>query len=566
MVQLSNEMSVKTSPTGYYRFTVPVGSYSVTESDLEGYASTTPNVVSATVVSGDSATVNFGDALGASYGTLQGYVFIDDDEDGLRDFGEAPLSDVSISLSNGANTMTDGQGYYEFSLDPGKYDIYELDPSGYTSTTPNLIEDTWVLADSTVSVDFGDILLKDLEFVEILVGDTDRPLSIAASDMKEDPRADVDIMLGTPTSGGAGNIFFYINNWKDATTPLSSLFDATPNDIRNGQTDVNAIAALDVTGDKFVDVITGHESYAGDNIQLWYNATGGTIGNSPDATVTSGYSSAVTRMRLSEVTGDGVRDLLVGHRSSLSPFTGSFEVLEAGTGSFFSRQVTSTFAGGLPLGVVADIEAADLDLDGDRDIVLATNQGDYWGHFDIYKNDGSGNFTWYARYLAKAGVNDIAVTEMFNDGSGRPDILVGISEAQSAGGVQVWLNKSGAYGKADSTGFSHEPDTTPNVPSSYFNADGEALAIGVSRLDADIFPEIVIGTRASLFYTGDLLIYRTVDGAVTNAKVNIAGEVVTVDFADFNKDSNPDIVVTTRVSQTSGKLAIFFVDDLSIIP
>jgi hypothetical protein len=130
----------------------------------------------------------------------------------------------------------------------------------------------------------------------------------------------------------------------------------------------------------------------------------------------------------------------------------------------------------------------------------------------------------------------------------------------------VWLNKSGAYGKADSTGFSHEPDTTPNVPSSYFNADGEALAIGVSRLDADIFPEIVIGTRASLFYTGDLLIYRTVDGAVTNAKVNIAGEVVTVDFADFNKDSNPDIVVTTRVSQTSGKLAIFFVDDLSIIP
>jgi len=567
ILQLSNDMSVRTSPNGYYRFTVPVGSYSVTETDLEGYSSTTPNVVGATVVTGDSVTVNFGDALGASYGTLQGYVYVDEDEDGTRDFGEAPLSDVAISLSNGANTLTDSKGYYEFQLDPGKYDVYELDPAGYTSTTPNLVEDRWVLADSTVMLDFGDILIKDLEFVEILVGDTDRPLSIAAVDMKEDPRIDTDIVLGTPTSSGAGNVFFYINQWKDLSTPLTGLFNPTPDDVRNGGTDVNAIAGLDVTGDKFVDVVTGQESYAGNNVLLWYNATGGTVGSSPDGTITSGSSSATTRLRMSDVNGDAIRDMLVGHRSNLAPFTGGFEVLASyGNGSFSSQQTVTTYAGGLPLGTVADIEAADFDLDGDRDIVLASNQGDYWGHVDIYRNDGDGNFTWRARYLAKAGVNDVAVAETFNDGSGRPDILVGVSEAQAAGGVQVWYNKLTGFGKPDSTGFVYDADTQPRVPDAYFNANGEALAVSTARLDADIYPEVVVGTRASLFFTGDLFVVSTKDGSAVNVKTNIAGEVATIDFADFNKDTKTDIVVTTRVSQTSGKLAIYFLDDVSVIP
>jgi hypothetical protein len=218
------------------------------------------------------------------------------------------------------------------------------------------------------------------------------------------------------------------------------------------------------------------------------------------------------------------------------------------------------------MGTVADIEAGDLDGDGDRDLVVASNQGDYWGHFDIYRNDGSGNFTWRSRYLAKAGVNDVAVVEMLNDGLSRPDILVGVSEAQSAGGVQVWYNKLTGFGMPDSSGFVYDADTQPKVPDTYFNANGEALAVGTARLDADIYPEVVVGTRSSLFYTGDLFVVSAKDGSAVNVKTNIAGEVVTVDFADFNKDTKTDIVVTTRVSQTSGKLAIYFLDDVSVIP
>jgi hypothetical protein len=53
---------------------------------------------------------------------------------------------------------------------------------------------------------------------------------------------------------------------------------------------------------------------------------------------------------------------------------------------------------------------------------------------------------------------------------------------------------------------------------------------------------------------------------VENIKVNIAGEVVAVDFADFNKDGYPDVVTTTRTSANSGKLAVYFTDTGLLAP
>ncbi|MDX1748126.1 MAG: SdrD B-like domain-containing protein, partial [Halobacteriales archaeon] len=202
-VQLSNDMQVKTNDDGYYRFTIPLGSYQVEEIDLPGYASTTPNTVNASVMSqGDSAVVDFGDIEGDAVGTLRGWVYVDADEDRVRDFGEDPLPDVVISLSDGSQTFTDAAGYYEFQLEPGKYDVYELDPDGYTSTTTNLVEDITMSVDSTVTVNFGDMLIGELDFIEIFVGDTERPLSVSAADLHEDLYSDTDIVLGTPTTVG----------------------------------------------------------------------------------------------------------------------------------------------------------------------------------------------------------------------------------------------------------------------------------------------------------------------------------------------------------------------------
>jgi hypothetical protein len=163
----------------------------------------------------------------------------------------------------------------------------------------------------------------------------------------------------------------------------------------------------------------------------------------------------------------------------------------------------------------------------------------------------------------------VAVADLYNDGYFLADIMVGVSEAKNVGGVQVWLNKGGVYGVDDETGYSYDPDTEAKVPDTYYNAGGEALAVRAARLDLDLYPELIIGTRSSLFYTGDLLVIQepgTKNEKTTNVKVNVAGEVVTIDVADMNKDSSQDIVVTTRTSATAGKLAIYFLNNLSVIP
>src|SRR6185436_12202829 len=96
VITLSNSMTAKTSAKGYYRFTVPLGSYTVTENDPTGYSSTTANSGSATLVNeGDSVVVNFGDMFGAPKGVLSGYVYEDSDRDGVMDGGEKGISGVS---------------------------------------------------------------------------------------------------------------------------------------------------------------------------------------------------------------------------------------------------------------------------------------------------------------------------------------------------------------------------------------------------------------------------------------------------------------------------------------
>ncbi len=67
-------------------------------------------------------------------GKISGYIYVDADNDGVRDSGEAALGNVTVVLSGASSgtTTTDASGFYKFEgLVPGNYTVTEAQPAGY---------------------------------------------------------------------------------------------------------------------------------------------------------------------------------------------------------------------------------------------------------------------------------------------------------------------------------------------------------------------------------------------------------------------------------------------------
>ena len=100
---------------------------------------------------------------GSGQGSIQGSVYLDGNRDGRRNpVTEAGLANVRLTLYDRnrvelARTVTDARGNYSFGdLPPGIYVVVETDPTGYVSTSANIL--TVVLRSSTPAsgIDFGD--------------------------------------------------------------------------------------------------------------------------------------------------------------------------------------------------------------------------------------------------------------------------------------------------------------------------------------------------------------------------------------------------------------------------
>ncbi|MBX3668351.1 MAG: DUF11 domain-containing protein [Rhodocyclaceae bacterium] len=157
--------SITTPASGVYAFTIsncpnlrPGANYTLSES-LSGYANTgaeagtgggtasgagvSPQTTTAITLNGTLTGYNFGHRQDVA--SIAGSVYVDANDNGLRDAGEPGIAGVTITLSgtSGGTTVTDASGAFGFSnLPPGTYTLTETQPAGFndgreTAGTPD---------------------------------------------------------------------------------------------------------------------------------------------------------------------------------------------------------------------------------------------------------------------------------------------------------------------------------------------------------------------------------------------------------------------------------------------
>jgi len=136
----ANGTTKGTDAFGRYSITVPninlPRTMEISEQDLTGYHSTTPNIVPINVQPSKTYQVDFGDSNDASVASIYGIVFSDLDVDGQYDL-EPGLAGITVTLQNNltAQFLTNQWGQYTFQVvATGNYTITETDPGGYVST------------------------------------------------------------------------------------------------------------------------------------------------------------------------------------------------------------------------------------------------------------------------------------------------------------------------------------------------------------------------------------------------------------------------------------------------
>ena len=171
---------------------------------------------------------------------------------------------------------------------------------------------------------------------------------------------------------------------------------------------METIFIADIDGDSDEDIIALN---AGDNEMVWFENTDGS-GNFGDKQVISTSCDGPTSAQMKDIDGDSDLDIVL--TSSNDNKVAWYENMD-GNGNFSDEQVITTIALD-----VQDVKVADIDGDGDLDVVVPSKNDDklYW-----YENtNGAGSFG--AEHLVSDTCNSIRSVDLNDiDGDGDMDIL-----------------------------------------------------------------------------------------------------------------------------------------------
>jgi len=323
----------------------------------------------------------------------------------------------------------------------------------------------------------------------------------------------------------------------------------------------NKVEIADLNGDRRPDLLFangGDYSTPGtpEANLVFFNTEAGTFENRT-VDVFGPEADLARVIKVRDLDGDGLMDIVVGTTFQ----TQSRLFLGTAPGAF--EEVTASHLPRVPLSV-GDIEAGDVDGDGDLDLVLAdwgpgnnmTNSG---GRTRLWLNDGSARFsdaTDARMPETLVGFSwDLELVDVDND----YDLDVAVS-CKRCPGSYLFTNDGTGHFANDARGF---PQYTNNYEFEPMDLDGDGFVDFVTINDGDIVGERSYNRREHVFHNDGRGRFRDATSLWWPADVNIGEDDNMAAFLDYDSDGDADFVIGSLtgpdrllINDGSGTLAL----------
>lgn len=287
---------------------------------------------------------------------------------------------------------------------------------------------------------------------EVITAAVDYPIDLCLSDLDGD--GDDDLLSA---SSDDNKIAWYENSLGVfGSQQILSLIAAQ----------ATTVAAADIDLDGDIDVVSGS---AADAKIAWYENLGLATFSS-QIFITTMFATPIVAVELFDLTGDNAPEVIV--HSAYNTGAGNCRwLINTGTGTFGPIQ-----GGGSPLGGVRSICPADIDFDGDCDILLA-NSGD--GSVHYLENSGTADLLTYVT-ISKLMIGPKMLEVADLDSDGLKDI-VAVSAAITD--RVIWYKNLGADNFGDQQIISTDIDNPLSLELADFDNDGDLDILSTSLFD-----------------------------------------------------------------------------------
>ncbi|HOU13211.1 MAG TPA: FG-GAP-like repeat-containing protein [Anaerolineae bacterium] len=280
------------------------------------------------------------------------------------------------------------------------------------------------------------------------VGNADTVLALVSGDLDNDGYLDL-------VSGDDGAALMA---WRNDHTPFAGTWTSLY--IGSASTDATALAIGDLDNDGDLDLVSGN---AANRVRAWENdgtPFSGAWSQSIVFTTTDGIES----LALADVDTDGDLDILAGCRTGETYALTSWQ----NNGDPFAGTWTRHDLGDKDLGTVYTLAAADFDVDGDFDLASGAQMNAAFAEVQAWENNGSpfgGLWAGSAVEETATAVRALTVADLDHDGDtdliAATDVLTAWPNKRAAGSWSAWTEgaqplPTGSMLSVAATDFNHD--------------------------------------------------------------------------------------------------------------